>query len=331
MRYPRILAAALTLVFAIAALPVGRAHAAQAASPVLGSEGGALYTYDSGEAGFFTRTYFYDTGSEVVAFDAQFTPELAEAAIASLREQTDNPITYLVLTHPNPDKFNGAPAFQGDEATVIASEATTDAIPGVHAYKKAGFVGMGMFTEETYPQQATVDETFSGTHTIELGDGKTVELSELSQPGVSSTQTVAFIPELNALIVGDLVHHQLHAWLEGGIVDGQATPTLDGWISDLQELETTFAGEPEPTVFGGRGEAAPLSVAVADQIAYLETADQIVTDYVAGLWHRTSQLSGPEAGAHYAAIQAELEKAFPDYAFPDMISFSVYGLVNSKL
>jgi hypothetical protein len=24
-------------------------------------------------------------------------------------------------------------------------------------------------------------------------------------------------------------------------------------------------------------------------------------------------------------------EAFPDYAFPDMISFSVYGLVNSKL
>ena len=193
-------------------------------------------------------------------------------AIASLREQTDNPITYLVITHPNPDKFNGAPAFQEEGAEVIASEATDAAIPGVHEYKKAGFVGMGMFTEETYPQQATVDETFTGTHTLELEDGKTVELSELSEPGVSSTQTVAFIPELNALIVGDLVHHKLHAWLEGGIVNGQATPTIEGWIADLQELETTFAGEPEPTVYGGRGEPAPLSEAVADQIAYLENS-----------------------------------------------------------
>jgi glyoxylase-like metal-dependent hydrolase (beta-lactamase superfamily II) len=311
--------------------PIGHALAAQQASPVAGSTGGTLYSFDSGEAGFFTKTYFYDTGAEVVAFDAQFTPELAEQAMAFLREQTDNPITYLVLTHPNPDKFNGAPAFQDDGAEVIASQATTDAIPGVHAYKKAGFVGMGMFTEETYPQQATVDETFSGSHTLELGDGQTVELSELSEPGVSSTQTVAFIPELNALIVGDLVHHKLHAWLEGGIVEGQATPTIEGWIADLQELEATFGGDPEPAVYGGRGEPAPLSVAVADQIAYLEQADQIVTDYVAGLGERTSELSGEKAGEHYAAIQAQLEKAFPDYAFPDMISFSVYGLVNSKL
>jgi glyoxylase-like metal-dependent hydrolase (beta-lactamase superfamily II) len=155
-------------------------------------------------------------------------------------------------------------------------------------------------------------------------------LSELSQPGVSSTQTVAVIPELNALLVGDLVHHNLHAWLEGGIVNGQATPTIDGWIADLHELEARFAGEPEPTVYGGRGEAAPLSVAVADQIAYLEHADQIVTDYVAGLGDRKSELSGENAGEHYAAIQAELEATFPAYAFPDMISFSVYGLVNAK-
>src|SRR5215211_5767262 len=200
---------------------------AQPASPVSGSEGGALYTHDSGEAGFFTKTYFYDTGSEVVAFDAQFTPQLAEAAIASLREQTANPIASLVITHPNPDKFNGAPAFQQEGAQVIASEATEAAIPSVHEYKKAGFVGMGMFTEETYPQQATVVETFSDSQTIELSDGKTVELSELSEPGVRSTQTVAFIPELNTLIVGDLVDHKQHAWLEGGIVKVQVTPTND--------------------------------------------------------------------------------------------------------
>src|SRR5215217_7454422 len=321
----------IVLVSLVAFPPSGITALAQDASPVAGAEGGTLYTYDSGEGGFFTKTYFYDTGSEVVAFDAQFTPELAEDAVAFLRTQTDNPITSLVITHPNPDKFNGAPVFQEEGATVIASEATEAAIPGVHEYKKAGFVGMGMFTEETYPQQATVDETFTGTHALELSGGKTVELSELSEPGVSSTQTVAFIPELNALIVGDLVHHKLHAWLEGGIVNGQATPTIDDWIADLQELETTFTGEPEPTVYGGRGEPAPLSVAVADQIAYLQKADQIVTDYVAGLEDKTSELSSDKAGEHYAAIQAELEKAFPDYAFPDMISFSVYGLVNSKV
>ncbi len=290
---------------------------------------GALSTFDSGEGGFFTRTYFYDTGREAIAFDAQFTPALAEAAIADFRGQSDSPLRALVVTHPNPDKFNGASAFQEHGATVIASEATTDDIPGVHAYKQAFFIGTGMFTEETYPAQARVDESFGDTLTLYLGEGQTVELTRLGQPGVSSTQTVAYLPELNALIVGDLIHHQMHAWLEGGIVAGQATPTIEGWIADLEELETRY-GALEPTVYGGRGEAAPLSEAVTAQIAYLTKADRIVTDYIVGLGDQAAALDGAEASEHYAAIQAEMEQAFPDYAFPDMIGFSVYGLVNAR-
>lgn len=329
MRYPLTFAIVFTL--AVALCPFSQTGAAPEANPLTGSDGGTLYTFDSGAEGFFTKTYFYDTGEEVVAFDAQFTPAIAEKAIAYLESETDSPITTLVITHPNPDKFNGAPAFQEAGATVIASQATAAAIPGVHDYKKAFFVGSGVFTEETYPALATIDETFSGSTTLDLGDGKSVELTELSEPGVSATQTIAYIPELNALIVGDLIHHGMHAWLEGGIVDGRATPTLDGWMADLRELETEF-GTRAPIVYGGRGEAAPLSVAVADQIAYLEKADQIVTNYVnvAGLNGQSNELSGPDAAKHYAAIQAELAAAFPDYAFPDMIGFSVYGLVNAK-
>ncbi|MGH2615900.1 MAG: hypothetical protein ACRDJC_11715, partial [Thermomicrobiales bacterium] len=80
MRHSRILTFALIVAFALIALPMSRALAAQDASPVAGAAGGTLYTFDSGAEGFFTKTYFYDTGSEVVAFDAQFTPELAQRA-----------------------------------------------------------------------------------------------------------------------------------------------------------------------------------------------------------------------------------------------------------
>ena len=45
-----------------------------------GAMPGALFTFDSGEAGFFTRTHFYDTGQEAVAFDAQFTPDLSHTS-----------------------------------------------------------------------------------------------------------------------------------------------------------------------------------------------------------------------------------------------------------
>jgi glyoxylase-like metal-dependent hydrolase (beta-lactamase superfamily II) len=295
------------------------------------ASGGQLHTFETDANGFNTKTFFYDTGNVVVAFDTQFTPNDAEKAIAYLRTRTANPIAYAVITHPNPDKFNGLSTFQDAGAKIVASRATVAAMPGVHAYKQAFFVGAGMFTDATYPKLGTVDVVFEGDATLDFGDGQTVELHELSRPGVSSTQTVAFVPEIGALFVGDLVHHKAHAWLEGGIVDGKPTPTIDGWIADLNELTERFGGADTPIVYGGRGASSPLAVAAADQIAYLERADEIVADYVTDLGDRASELSGPEAGTHYAALQAAFESAFPDYALGYMILYGVYGLVNSKL
>jgi glyoxylase-like metal-dependent hydrolase (beta-lactamase superfamily II) len=319
----------LTVAGAVSVLAENRLGGPTVGSGAAGK--GKLYTFESDAGGFNTKTFFYDTGAEVVAFDTQFTPDLAEQAIASLRTQTDRPIAYAVITHPNPDKFNGLIAFQKAGARVVASRATAEAMPGVQAYKKAFFVGAGMFTDATYPTLGTVDITFEGAAGLDFGNDQTVELRELSHPGVSSTQTVAAIPELDALVVGDLIHHKAHAWLEGGIVDGKPTPTLDGWVADLNELTDRFEGNDDTVVYGGRGETAPLATAVADQIAYLHRADQIVTDYLAGLGDRTAELSGPKAGEHYAALQAAFEAAFPDYALGYLILYGVYGLVNSKL
>jgi glyoxylase-like metal-dependent hydrolase (beta-lactamase superfamily II) len=293
---------------------------------------GRLLTFESDGNGFNTKTFFYDTGAEVVAFDTQFTPGYAAQAIAYLRTQTANPLTFAVITHPNPDKFNGLTAFQEAGARIVAARSTVDAMPEVQAYKQAFFVGAGMFTEDTYPPLGAVDVVFEGGATLDLGGGQTVELRELSGPGVSSTQTVALLPELDALVVGDLVHHRAHAWLEGGIVDGKPTPTIDGWIADLTELQERFGNDSEDTVvYGGRGEAVPLAASVEVQITYLKRADQIVADYVAGLGARRAELSGPEAGDHYAALQKEFDAAFPDYALGYMILYGVYGLVNAKL
>ena len=43
---------------------------------------GRVIEFKSGPEGFDTKTFFYEGESAVVAFDAQFTPALAEQAIA---------------------------------------------------------------------------------------------------------------------------------------------------------------------------------------------------------------------------------------------------------
>ncbi len=278
---------------------------------------GKLYAFESDASGFNTKNYFYDNGQEVVVFDAQFTPELARKSLEFLREKTKNPISYVVLTHPNPDKFNGARVFQDLGAKVVASEKTAKNLAGVHAYKKYFFVEVAkMFTDKTYPELATVDQTFEKEESLVLGNGEVIELRELSNPGVSTNQTVAFIPGKKALVVGDLVHHKAHAWLEGGIVGGKATPTIKGWIADLFEVKGLYPAATQ--VYGGRGEVARLDLAVDAQTAYLAKADEVVG--------RLAKKSGDQT----KAIVEELEKAFPDYALSYMIQYGVYGLVQSK-
>jgi glyoxylase-like metal-dependent hydrolase (beta-lactamase superfamily II) len=292
---------------------------------------GQIYTFESDANGFNTKNIFYDNGQEVVVFDTQFTPEIAKKSLEFLRTKTQNPIRFVVVTHPNPDKFNGMSVFQSQGAKVIASRATANSMKGVNDYKKYYFVNIAkMFTDDTYPKLSQVDIVFDQSYKLQLKSGEVIDLTELAQPGVSSNQTVASIPSLNALIVGDLVHHNVHAWLEGGIVNGKPTPTLDGWISDLNEIRTSF-GARNPVVYGGRGEAVTLDQAVTEQITYLKKADAIVSHYVSALGDKKSELLGDKANQHYLAIQAEFEKAFPAYGLGYMIQYGVYGLVNSKL
>lgn len=217
-------------------------------------------------------------------------------------------ITRVIATRPNPDKFNGLSEFHKAGVESIASAKTAATIPGVDAYKRYFFVKLAKaFTDETYPKVEAVKTTYTGKTVIVLKSGETITLFELAQPGISSDQTVVRIDKTGDLIVGDLVHTKTHAWLEGGVVDGKATPTLAGWKADLNEL--TRLGK----VYGGRGEFVGVKQAVAQEIVYLDKANAVVTAYVKALGDKSAELSDPaKQGDHYKAIQGELAKAFPD-------------------
>lgn len=288
-----------------------------------------VHVFTSGSDGFNTNSCWYDDGQEVTVVDTQFTPALAEQLVADIRRQTASPITRVIVTHPSPDKFNALSVFHRLGATSIAAQKSAAAIPGVDAYKRYFWTKIAKaFTAETYPVVEPVRQTFSGTLTIHLRSGETLTLSELAQPGVASDQVVVRIDATGDLIVGDLVAYKAHAWLEGGIVDGRPRPDLAGWKADLAELPGLGRGK----VYGGRGQAGPVAAVVAEQTAYLERAEAIVTRYVAALGAKGGELRDPAtAPAHFAAIQGEFAAAFPDYALPGLIGYGVYGLALAKL
>jgi glyoxylase-like metal-dependent hydrolase (beta-lactamase superfamily II) len=310
------------------------ALAALLSSTVFASEtaAGTLNVFTSDAAGFNTHSVWYDDGQEVTVVDTQFLPAIAQTMVAEIRRKTKSPITRVIVTHPNPDKFNALSVFHALGAVSIASAKTAAAIAGTDQYKRFYWIQMAKaFTEKSYPSVEAIRKTFAGTDTITLKSGETITLIELDHPGVSSAQTVVRFDATGDLAVGDLVHTKNHAWLEGGIVDGKPQPDLAGWQNDLQQL-LELPPRPGAKIYGGRGEFVPVVQAVLEQRAYLVRADEIVNTYLTTLTEQgRTELSDPaRQGAHYKAIQAQFVAAFPDYAMPDLISYSVYGLIGSK-
>jgi glyoxylase-like metal-dependent hydrolase (beta-lactamase superfamily II) len=297
-----------------------------ALSPV---SAGQLGVYQSDSKGFDTRTYWYDDGREITVFDTQFVPALTEAMIAEIRKTSQNPISRVVVTHPNPDKFNGLSVLHKLGAVSIASKATADAMKGVHDYKEYFWVNIAKaFTKESYPKLEPVKQTFEGQQVIKLASGETITLTQLKHSGVASTQTVARIDATGDLIVGDLVHYKSHAWLEGGIVGGAPKVDIASWIAAVGEIRD-LGGK---VVHGGRGDEAPVDAAIADQQAYLKGIDAVVVQYVKDLGSRALELRDPVKGTeHHKAIQAKAEVTFPGRKLSYLIGYGVYGLANSKL
>jgi glyoxylase-like metal-dependent hydrolase (beta-lactamase superfamily II) len=290
----------------------------------LSAQAGQIYVFESDAQGFNTKNYFYDTGEEVVAFDAQFTNETAEKSIAFLRSKTRSPLTYIVVTHPSPDKFNGLEAFRKAGAKIVMSERAKAVIPSVHAYKKYYFVNMAkMFTEEFYPSLQQPDITFSGRKILALKGGS-IDLRELAGSAVSINHVVAYIPERRVLVVGDILHPKVHAWLEGPIVEEKTAYSTEKWVKTLQELKDLH--KPDVTVYPGRGEAAPLGQAVDAQIHYLREAERITRRYVNAL---TGIGFAAEKKVDYIALTKVFETTFPDYGLSYMVTYGAYGLVNS--
>lgn len=289
---------------------------------------GELHVFTSDANGFNTHSVWYDDGHEVTVFDTQFTPQYAKLLLDDIRKETASPITRVVITHPNPDKFNGLAAFNEIGAESIASAKTAADMPGVDEYKRYFLVNVAkMFNAEDYPALQTVNRTFSGEMKIMLKSGETISLFDLPA-GISSTQTITRIDATGDLIVGDLIHSNTHAWLEGGIVNGQAVPEIDSWKAVLATLKTLGTGN----AYGGRGDFLPVGEAVDQQTAYLTKAVEIVDEYIKSLGDKKFELSDAEKQAgHYSAIQAKFVEAFPNYGQPELIGFSVYGLVQQRL
>ena len=179
----------------------------------------------------------------VMVIDTQATPAMAQDVIRRIREVTDKPIKYVVLSHYHAVRVLGAAAYRPEH--IIASQDTRDLIVERGEQDKASEIGrfprLFQNVESVPPGMTWPTMTFTGKMTLWLGKLE-VQLIQLGR-GHTKGDTVVWLPQDKVLFSGDLVEFD-------------ATPYAgDAYFQDWPKtLDNIAALKPEKLV-PGRGAA----------------------------------------------------------------------------
>lgn len=188
----------------------------------------------------------------ILVSDTTATPLMAQDLIARIRQVSDKPIKYVLLTHYHAVRVLGASAYFAEGATeIIASKGTYDLIVERGAEDMQSemdrfprlFRGADSVPGLTWPTLVVGDGTpgRQGGISVDLG-GVTVDIWH---PGAGHTRgdTIAWVAAEKVLFSGDLVE------FEAGVYTGDAH--LEEWPTTLEALRALGA----EAIVPGRGEA----------------------------------------------------------------------------
>jgi glyoxylase-like metal-dependent hydrolase (beta-lactamase superfamily II) len=182
----------------------------------------------------------------VVAFEALATPVAATDWLTKLREHTDKPVKYLVLSHYHAVRVLGASAF--DAEVIIAHDNTHKLITerGKQDWESEYGRMPRLFKEpESIPGLTWPDVTFSDSLTIPLGEDRGDLVLQYCGRGHTAGDVAAWIPKQKILFAGDLVEAQ------AALYTGDAFHT--DWSTGTLDRVKAFGAE---QLIGGRGGVA---------------------------------------------------------------------------
>ena len=236
----------------------------------------------------------------VLVADTQATPAMAADVIRRIREVTDKPIRYVVLTHYHAVRVLGASAYQPQQ--IIASQDTYDLIVERGEADKASEIGRfpRLFRNvETVPPGLTWPTmTFTGKMTVWLGKLE-VQLLQLGR-GHTKGDTVVWLPGERAMLSGDLV--------EFG-----ATPYAgDAYFRDWPTTLDRIAALKPLALVPGRGAALKGEAQVAQGLAGTRA-------FVSDVWAsvQAAAAAGKDLNAAYSETYDRLKPKYGDWVIFD--------------
>ncbi|MGD9943941.1 MAG: MBL fold metallo-hydrolase [Burkholderiaceae bacterium] len=195
----------------------------------------------------------------VMVVDTQATPVMAQDVIRRIRELTDKPIKYVLLSHYHAVRVLGASAYFSEGAQqIIASRDTYDLIVERGEQDKASEIGrfprLFRAVESIPPGLTWPTLTFEGRMSLWLGKLE-VKIAQIGR-GHTKGDTIAYLEDQKVCFSGDLVEYQSTAYA--------GDCYYKEWPTTLDRL-SEFGFE---KLVPGRGPALQSKDKVAEAIAY---------------------------------------------------------------
>lgn len=226
----------------------------------------------------------------VVCFEALATPVVAREWLRKLREHTDKPIRYLVLSHYHAVRVLGASAF--DAQTIVAHETTAELIEERGEQDWASEFGrMPRLAKgaESVPGLTRPTLTFADSLTIDLGGDRGELVLEHFGRGHTEGDIVAWLPKQKILFAGDLVEAQAALYTGDAFHRDWSTGTLDA----IKSLDAEI-------LVGGRGAVSRGRDAVDAAIEQTRHFIQTMLDEVGAVQRRGGTLKEAFEATHGA-------------------------------
>ncbi|BFG81595.1 MBL fold metallo-hydrolase [Paraburkholderia terrae] len=235
----------------------------------------------------------------VLVADTQATPVMAQDVIRRIREVTDKPIKYVLLTHYHAVRVLGASAYNAEQ--IIASQDTYDLIVerGEQDMKSEIERFPRLFNAvESVPGLTWPTLTFQKKMTLWMGKLE-VQILQLGR-GHTKGDTVVWLPQEKTLLSGDLVEYG-------------ATPYAgDAYFQDWPAtLDAIAALKPEKLV-PGRGAALKTPQEVADGLAGTRA---FISELYSNVKSGASE--GKDLNAIYKETYSTLKPKFGDWVIFD--------------
>jgi glyoxylase-like metal-dependent hydrolase (beta-lactamase superfamily II) len=201
----------------------------------------------------------------LVAFEALATPAAARDWLALLREHTDKPVRYLVLSHYHAVRVLGASAFDAD--IILTHEKTHELIRERGKEDWASEFGrMPRLAKDpdSVPGLTWPTQTFADRTTIDLGGDRGELVLSYFGRGHTEGDIVAWLPQRRILFAGDLVEAEAALYTGDAFHHDWAGPTLDA----VAALEAEMLVGGRGTVTRGRDQ---VDAAIAQTRGFLTT------------------------------------------------------------